>query len=803
MKTLEESILELVHAPGYRPAKPRVIAKQLKLSDEEAVDVRRAVKQLIRRGLLRYASNHLVMPLAVKTPSLSNSRGPTARGAADEGQEEQLAEKLARKSSRKPGGNRVLGVFQRTQKGFGFVRLDQPGAAAERAKDIYVAADDSADAATGDVVLVELTRKRRGEMGPRGQIVEIVERQTHQFVGTYFESQGAAYAKIDGAMFARPIGVGDPGAKNAQPDDKVVIEMVRFPSPLHDGEGVITEVLGQRGKPGVDTLSIIREFGLPDRFPEDVIADADRQAETFDESIAGRKDFTGETIVTIDPVDARDFDDAISLERLKNGHWRLGVHIADVSHFVRPKTPLDREALERATSVYLPDRVLPMLPEVISNGLASLQPGKVRYTKTAVMEFTDEGLRVSTELYSGAIRSTKRLTYEQVDDFLTDREAARRKLGSKVCDLLDRMHTLAMTLRKRRMAHGSLELNMPEVKVDLDKQGRVTGAHVVENTESHQIIEEFMLAANEAVAEAIHDRGLHFLRRVHQSPSPQKLQALTEFVAELGYKTESLQSRFELQKLLAAATGKPEQHAVHFAVLRSMQRAIYSPMEEGHYALASECYCHFTSPIRRYPDLTVHRLIDAILTKQKPRGKGDSPLLCEAPSGPFRQMGTVPFSTKPRNDYDELVVLGRHCSDREQRAEAAERDLTKLKLLAYLSDRIGEEMEAVVTGVESYGLFVQGVKLPAEGLVRVETLRDDRYYFDRASHSLSGHQAGNSYRLGDLLRVAVTKVDLERREIDFRVIEKERGRPAAAAKAAKKGRSEKSPRKDTKRTKRS
>ena len=278
-----------------------------------------------------------------------------------------------------------------------------------------------------------------------------------------------------------------------------------------------------------------------------------------------------------------------------------------------------------------------------------------------------------------------------------------------------------MTLRRRRMARGSLELNMPEVKVELDKQGRVTGAHVVENTESHQMIEEFMLAANEAVAEALADQGWFFLRRVHQSPSPQKLDALTEFVKELGYKTEGLQSRFALQKLLDDAEGRPEQHAVHFAVLRSLKRAIYSPETEGHYALASDCYCHFTSPIRRYPDLTVHRLVDALLAK-----------------------------SKPRNNYDELVVLARHCSDREQRAEAAERDLTKLKLLAYLSTRIGEEMDALVTGVESYGIFVQGVALPAEGLVRVETLGDDSYFFDRASHTLAGHRAGNCFRLGDL-----------------------------------------------------
>ncbi|MFZ1934845.1 MAG: ribonuclease R [Thermoguttaceae bacterium] len=766
MKTLEESILELVNAPGYRPVKPRVIAEQLKLPKDDAVLVRRMVKQLVRHGKIRYASNHLVLPANTPTASADmapkassktprSSRGPTARGTGDQGQLEQLPAKTARKSAGGKGGNRVVGVFQRTQKGFGFVRLDQAGGK-EKAKDIYIPAEESADAATGDVVLVEIGRQRGRELGPRGRIVEVVERQTHQFVGTYFESAGAAYVRIDGAMFARPISVGDPGAKNARADDKVVVEMLRFPSPLHDGEGVIAEVLGPRGKPGVDTLSIIREFNLPDRFAEDAIEEADRQADAFDEAIGGRKDFTGETIVTIDPVDARDFDDAISLERLDGGHWRLGVHIADVSHFVRPKTALDREAIERATSVYLPDRVLPMLPEVISNGLASLQPGKVRYTKSAVMEFTEEGLRVSTELYSAAIRSSKRLTYEQVDEFLTDREASRRKLGGKVCDLLGRMHTLAMTMRKRRLANGALELTMPEVKVDLDRHGRVSGAHVVENSESHQIIEEFMLAANEAVAEAIRDRGLHFLRRVHQSPSPQKLDALREFVAELGYKTGSLQSRFELQKLLNASTGRPEQHAVHFAVLRSLQRAIYSPMEEGHYALASECYCHFTSPIRRYPDLTIHRLVDAMLTK-----------------------------SKPRNDYDELVVLARHCSDREQRAEAAERDLTKLKLLAYLSTRIGEEMEAVVTGVESYGLFVQGVQLPAEGLVRVETLRDDHYYFDRASHTLAGHRAGNSYRLGDLLRVAVARVDLERREIDFRVVEREKGRPAVSTKATK------------------
>jgi ribonuclease R len=533
--------------------------------------------------------------------------------------------------------------------------------------------------------------------------------------------------------------------------------MVRFPSPVHDGEGAIVEVLGARGKPGVDTLSIIREFGLPDAFPADVLDDARAQAERFDESIpAGREDLTAETVITIDPVDARDFDDAISLVRTEKGHWRLGVHIADVSHFVQPRSPLDREAQQRGTSVYLPDRVLPMLPEVISNGLASLQPGKVRYTKSAYLEFTPEGVRCSAEFCAGAIKSSKRLTYEQVDAFLADRAAWRKKLGAKVHELLSDMHALAMILRKRRMTRGALELVMPEVKVDLDPSGKVSGAHVVENTESHQIIEEFMLAANEAVAEALRDKELHFLRRVHQAPSPAKIQALNEFVGELGFRCDSLQSRFALQKLLDEVAGRPEQYAVNYAVLRSMARAIYSPQDEGHYALASECYCHFTSPIRRYPDLTVHRLLDAVI-----------------------------FGRKPPNVYDDLVVLGRHCSDREQRAETAERQLTKLKLLSYLSARIGEEMDAIVTGVENYGLFVQGVKLPAEGLLRVDSLTDDYYHLDRATHTLAGYRSGNSFRLGDLLRVAVARVDLERRELDFRLVERKKGATPRAKKVVK------------------
>jgi ribonuclease R len=730
MSELEQQILAHVTHANYRPVKPRVIAKQLGMDADGARDVKRAIKQLVRQRKLAYATSHLVRPATVADQS------------------------------------RLVGKFRRFAAGHGFVILPSGGPGKEKPPDIYIPAKCTHDAATGDTVLVRLrkggsarrfgrTGQPGGDQKQEGEIVEVLERDTHRFVGVYFESGGMGMVQIDGTVFAQPISVGDPGAKNAQPDDKVVIEMVRFPSHMHDGEGVIVEVLGQRGAPGIDTLSIIHEFDLPGDFAPDALEEARRRAVEFDASIDDRHDFTTDTVITIDPVDARDFDDAISLVRLENGHWRLGVHIADVSHFVRPKTALDREARDRATSVYLPDRVIPMLPEIISNNLASLQPDRVRYTKSAVIEYTADGVRVGADFYSGAIRSAHRFAYEEVDDYLVSPPRWRSKLSPEVHALVGRMHTLAMILRKRRLKRGALELSLSEIKIDLDRGGEVAGAHVVENTESHQIIEEFMLAANEAVAEHLQAAELAFLRRVHMPPDPRKLKALTEFVTELGFDVESLESRFELQKLLGHVKGRPEEHAVNYAVLRSFQQAVYSPVVEGHYALASDCYCHFTSPIRRYPDLTVHRLLEGLFSKKK-----------------------------PRSDADELVALGEHCSERERRAEAAERELIKVKLLNYMSQRIGEEMDAVITGVQNFGLFAQGLKLPAEGFVHVTALSDDYYRYDAATHSLTGNRQGNTFRLGDRIRVAVARVDVDRRELDFRVVAREgrEGRPVEKGK---------------------
>jgi ribonuclease R len=767
---LEQSVLHYVSRPNYQPVKPRVIARKLGLDKEGEQRLKVAIKKLVKRGQLAWGAKHLVRPVA--------AAGAKPRIAAGDGERETAARGAAAPHPHAAHvTDRVIGTFQRTSQGDGFVRPHGATAEERRIRDIFVPAEGCLDASTGDTVVVKLSRRRAGfgrrqyagAFGRReGRVVEIVERETNQFVGTYFEEAGQGYVQVDGTLFARPVPVDDPAAKRVKSDDKVVFEMVRFPSHAHDGEGVIAEVLGARGAPGVDTLSIIREYNLPGDFPHDVLEEARAQARKFQEQVpAGRLDLTGETIITIDPVDARDFDDAISLSRLDNGGWRLGVHIADVSWFVQPNSPLDREARSRATSCYLPDRVIPMLPELLSNGVCSLQPAKVRYAKTAFIEFTADGTPVFSELAESAIKSARRFTYEEVDDFLASPQRWRHKLDPEVFRLLERMHELAMALRGRRSARGSLELHMPELKVDLDDEGRVVGASVVENTVSHQIIEEFMLAANEAIAVKLTEKGWPFLRRVHPTPSERKMTALTEFAEALDLEAGNLMNRFALQRLLNSVVGQPQEHAVHYAVLRSLPQAVYSPAEEGHYALATENYCHFTSPIRRYPDLTVHRLVEALLAEKR-----------------------------PHLEMARLVSLGEHCSDRERRAEAAERELSHLKLLAYLSERIGEELDAVITGVEDFGLFAEGLKLPANGLIHITSLADDHYVFDRRTHTLAGRKAGNYFRLGEHVRVAVARVDLERRQLDYRLLHKIR-HPAVHKAAA--GKTQKRPPKRIKR----
>ncbi len=706
MGTFEDRVMGLLGRADYEPTTLKGIARRLEIGPEEHGALREAAKVLVKAGRIE----------------VGKDRRLSKAGLAGE-------------------SGAVVGTFRRTSRGFGFVR---PRSAKGRDSDIYIPADSAGDAATGDEVAVKLegrTHRAGAGSGRAGRVIKVITRAVAAFVGTYFEREGDGYVQVDGTSMSAPVYVGDPGAKGARTGDKVAFEMVRYPSPAREGEGVIVEVLGPRGQPGVDTLMVLRAFGIPDEFEEGVLEEAREQARRFDEEEVGRRLDLRETLtVTIDPATARDFDDAISLSQDDRGFWRLGVHIADVGHFVRANSVLDRSARKRGTSVYLPDRVVPMLPETISNSLASLQEGRGRYTVSALLEFDREGRRTDKRFARSIIRVDKRFTYEQAFAVMKDQPEAAEVEGvtPEIRALLGRMLELAMILRRRRFERGSLELVMPEVEVELDGEGKVSGAHLAMDDESHQVIEEFMLGANEAVAEELTEKNAEFLRRGHADPDPTKLMQYAEFVESLGFAVEDPRSRFELQKILAWSDGRPERHAVHYGLLRSLKQATYTIEPEGHYALASQNYCHFTSPIRRYPDLQVHRQLTTILEGKKPKG-----------------------------DAEELAVLAEHCTRTERRADAAERELIKIKLLTYLEAHVGELYHAVVTGVEEFGLFCQLVELPVDGLLHVTSLGDDFYYLEAETHTLIGRRSGRRFRLGDRLEVRIARVDVDRRLLDL------------------------------------
>ncbi len=706
MTSLPQEIMEFVSRDGYEPLKAKALAKKLGIKKKRAEEFEQVLQDLL--------ANHRLQ--ATETGKI---KLPSQRVG-------------------------LHGILRKVASGNGYVVLHEPKPA-DLTQDIFVEARDLGDAQSGDEVAVQLVSRVKSGGQRCGRIIDVVQRATNRFVGVYFEEEGQGYVFIDGSNYEEAIWVGDPGAKGARPDDKVVIEMIRFPTNFQVGEAVLTEVLGPRGMPGIDTLTIIHEYGLPTDFPPEVQEQSRQQAEAFDEqNLADRLDLTGETIVTIDPKDARDFDDAISLKRTENGHWQLGVHIADVSYFVQPNTPLDDEAYKRGTSVYLPTKVIPMLPEILSNGLASLQQGRVRFVKSAFIEFSPEGIPLETRLANSAIKVQQRFAYEQVMSYLNDADTRAAELKPEISQLLMDMQQLARLLRKRRFQKGALELSMPEVRLNFDDDGRVSGAYEAEHDESHRIIEEFMLAANIAVAQELTDRGILFLRRTHGEPRAEKMKLFGEFVDSLGLSLPSTQGRHDLQKLLDETAGTPLERAVHFAFLRSLKQAEYSPAEEGHYALAAENYCHFTSPIRRYPDLTVHRILDKLfLGNGKYRGES----------------------------IEKLDKQAAHCSQTERRAERAERELTKLKLLEFMEGKIGSEFDAVVTGVERFGIFCQCLNIPAEGMIHISVLSElDQFDFERESHSLIGRRTNMRLRLGGMVRVKVTHVDRDRRQLDLSLL---------------------------------
>jgi ribonuclease R len=532
-------------------------------------------------------------------------------------------------------------------------------------------------------------------------------------------------------------------------DDKVVVRLEAWESRHVNPEGEIIEVLGAATAPGIDMLSIIRKYDLPTEFPKSVLDEANRIPQTVEQKlIQGREDLRDQFIVTIDPDDARDFDDAINVEKIDNtGGLRLGVHIADVSAYVTPDSALDREARRRGNSVYLPDRVIPMLPERLSNGVCSLNPSVDRLTHSVFIEFDKNGRAKSARFAKSVIRSAKRLTYKEAYAILQAKPNG---------ELSRRLHTaweLASLLRRKRFEQGSLDLDFPEVKVHVDADGKATRLERVENDQSHQLIEEFMLAANEAVARELRHCSIATIYRVHEDPDPEKLGEYREFILSFGYKVGDLSHRKEVQRFLASIKGKPEEQALKIGLLKSLKRARYAAQPLGHYGLAKANYLHFTSPIRRYADLVVHR---TLAERNLPR--------------------------RSKIDIGQIESLANHISDTERNAAEAEIESVRLKKLQFfeqqLKERNPEVFRAAIMDVRNYGLVVELPDALVTGVVHVSTLSDDFYRFDAAQRRLVGRRTNRRFSVGDEIRVFVARVDTFKRQIDFAIADQSaKGRP--------------------------
>ncbi|MFC1677101.1 ribonuclease R [Planctomycetota bacterium] len=629
---------------------------------------------------------------------------------------------------------RIVGTFRANRKGFGFVTPLEPNTHG----DLFIPPTATQAAMNGDVVAAKVATKgfRAGQVRISGEIIEILQRAQNRFVGTLLKKAKSWVVQPDGTGFTEPICVDDVTAKNAKAKNKVVVEMLSYPTEEKFARGVIIEVLGRAGKYESEIASIIHQYHLPDEFDEQCAKQTGAAAGRFaPDKIAGREDITDKVIITIDPADSKDFDDAISLERDGDGNRVLGVHIADVSYFIAVDSALDVEAKSRGNSIYLPGRTIPMLPEVLSNGVCSLQPGQKRFAKSAYITYNEKGEILSRRFANSLICSTKRLTYVQADKIL---KGSRKNVTSEVVGLLKDMEKLSRSIEQRRRKNGMLHLDLPETELIMDKAGRVVDACPADDSYPHTMIEMFMVEANDAVAGALDRSKGAFMRRIHPEPDPLSTKNLSKLIKAFGYSLPRHPDRKSLQSLLAAVKGADNSLAVNLVVLRSFEKAVYAPLNIGHYALASTHYCHFTSPIRRYADLLVHRE----LQKKLQNKKTGSPEL-------------------------DLVEIGSHISFTEQRAADAERELKTVLILQMLSNRVGDQLDCVVTGLTGFGVFVQCQKFGIEGLIRTENLGRDKWEFNQKSQSMLGVNSGCSIRLGQKMKVCIDSVNIPGRQLNL------------------------------------
>ncbi|NLH41504.1 MAG: ribonuclease R [Planctomycetes bacterium] len=727
-----DRILKFLKREEYQPLKVAQLAKALGVAEDAYTEFKAAFDELRRAGHIVIGSGNLVTLPAM--------------------------------------GSQVVGVFRANPKGFGFVCPLEPNAHG----DLFIPPDATADAMNGDTVLAKVNRKgKRGlEVRYTGEVLEILERANNRFVGTLMRHPEGWIVQPDGSRFVEPIVVEDVTAKNAREKDKVVVEILSYPSERYLARGVIVEVLGRAGQYDAEIESIMHQFHLPREFEAECLEQARRAALGFDlERIDGREDITGKVIVTIDPPDAKDFDDAISLETDSAGHWVLGVHIADVSHFIAKGSPLDEEARERGNSVYLPGKTIPMLPEVLSNGVCSLQPEQRRFTKSVYITYDQKGDILSRRFANSVIRSTARLTYLEADAILKGHTKGAKP---EVIDLLRNMDALSRRIEVRRTGHGMIHLDLPEPHLILDEAGRVVDAEPAENCYPHTIIEMFMVEANEAVASLLDRQNVPFMRRIHPEPDILSLKNMARLLRIMGIPISKSPDRTAIQAVLNYVKDSERALAVNLIVLRSLERAVYAPTSIGHYALASTHYCHFTSPIRRYADLLVHRVLQSYL-----EGRVDV--------------------AKQEAAGEDLFPVGKHITFTEERADDAERELTSVLILQMLSKRIGDELNCVVTGLTNFGVFVQSQKFGIEGLIKLEDLGPDEWRFNKVAQCVIGERSGQTVQLGQPVRVRIVAVNVPARQLNVAPIEPfGRGRESAASKKRKKTKTERKPRLDRK-----
>ena len=638
----------------------------------------------------------------------------------------------------------IIGTYRKNQKGFGFVKIE------DQEDEIYISRENSKNALNGDTVAIKIIAEKEGDKKQEGKIVKIVRHEKDTVVGTFQKSRNFAFVVPDDKNFGTDIFISKANWGKARDKKKVLVQILKYPEKGKNAEGKVIEVLGGINEAGVDMLSLIKQYELPYKFPDEVVAEAKAYGDKIDPSdLPRRRDLRNDIIFTIDGEDAKDLDDAIHVEKLENGNYKLDVHIADVSHYVREKTEHDKEAYLRGTSIYMLGRVIPMLPRELSNGICSLNAGEDRYTLSCSMEITPKAKIVSSDIYKGVIRVTERMCYTDVQKILDRSDETVLKRYEKYISYFDLMAELANILKAKRKENGYLNLEIPESKIILDENGVAIDVKKYETYFANEIIEQFMLIANETVAEKFYWLQAPFIYRNHEAPDVDKVKELNKSLYNFGYKIKISKEEIiypnEFAKILEDVKGKDEEKVVSNIILRTLRVAKYEAENKGHFGIASKYYCHFTSPIRRYPDLFIHRIISKYL---------DNDYLVND------------FWIKKYEKRAEKRA--ENCSERERVATKVEREAEDIKKAEFMESKIGEEYEGIVSSVTNFGIFVE-LDNTVEGLIRYEKLGDEYFIYNEEKRQAIGEHTGKVYQIGDKVKIRVANASKLMRQIDFEI----------------------------------